>query len=426
MRVRVPGDKSLTQRALIFAALADGTSRLSGLLHGGDAESTASALRALGVGIPHLPEDGGVMEVVGVGLRGLRTPQQVLDLGNSGTGTRLLTGVLAGSGLEAVITGDDSLRSRPMRRVTEPLEAMGARFEALEGEDRLPLKVCASHPVRSVDWSSRVASAQVKSAILLAGLTGGCWVQITEPRQSRDHTERMLGHFGIPLIEHAVEGGWRVELRDVPQRIAPFTFEVPGDPSSAAFLAALAALDTTGRPLTIERAGLNPTRTAFFDVLARMGAEVTMDPDPSENGEPVGSITVKGQGLRGTEVTADEVPAMIDELTLIALLGARAEGVTTIRGARELRTKESDRIDAVARGLEALGVEIEEFDDGLSVTGTDQPFQGRVRTHHDHRIAMGFGVLGATTSGVIDIDHPESASVSFPGFWSTLQKCAAR
>jgi 3-phosphoshikimate 1-carboxyvinyltransferase len=423
MIVRVPGDKSLTQRALIMSALAEGRSRLSGLLWGGDAASTAGALRAMGAGIPELPADGGAFTVQGVGLRGLRPPPEPLDLGNSGTGARLLTGVFAGSGLTARLTGDDSLRTRPMGRVTDPLTAMGARFD-FHGEDRrLPFTVTGANPLRPIDWSSPVASAQVKSALLLAGLVGGAFVLLTEPRRSRDHTERIFAEVGVPLIEHAVADGWRVEMRDPPSEIRPLDFRVPGDVSSAAFLLALGALGAAGEELRIEEVGLNPTRTAFLDVLARMGANVTVEPgsDGDEKGEPIGAVSVRPTSLRATRVGEVEVPGLIDELPLVAVLGARAEGVTSITGAEELRGKESDRIRAMVDGLRSVGVAVEERADGMEVEGTDAPLSGRVVTHGDHRVAMAFGVLGALPGNEITVDEPGASDVSFPGFWSLLR-----
>ncbi len=429
MRLRVPGDKSLTQRALILAALGDGESRLRGLLHGGDAESTAGALRALGVHIPPLPNDGSEIRVAGVGLRGLRTPTSALDLGNSGTGTRLLLGVLAGSGLSATVTGDASLRSRPMRRVTEPLSAMGAAFEALEDPDRLPMRIKGVRPLEAIDWPSRVASAQVKSAILLAGVTGGAFSMVTEPRTSRDHTERMLRLCGVSVISHAVEAGWRVELRDPPERLRPLDFTVPGDFSSAAFLVAQAVLDSrASREVIVEGVGLNPTRTAFLGVVTRMGGRVEVDVQTGSSGpadEPVGTLRARPSPLRGVHVDGNEAPLLIDELPLVAVLGARAEGVTRIRGAAELRKKECDRIHAMVTNLRSLGVEVEEFEDGLAVTGSQGALSGRIKTYDDHRIGMSFGILGSLTSCDIEIDQPEVADVSFPGFWEVLGRLTA-
>lgn len=427
VRVRVPGDKSLTQRALIFSALAEGESRLSGLLHGGDADSTAGALRALGAEVGPLPRDGEELRVRGAGLGGFSSPQGPLDLGNSGTGTRLLLGVLAGCPLEAVLTGDASLRGRPMARVTEPLALMGARFRSLEREGRLPISVQGSRPLRPLEWDSPVASAQVKSALLLAGVTGGAFVLVTEPRRSRDHTERLLAEAGCPVVAHASGPGWRVELRDPPARLDPLDFRVPGDVSSAAFLLALAALGGAGGEVEIEGVGLNPTRTAFLDVLARMGAPVRVEPEgPAGAAEPRGTLGVVAAKLRGVTVGADEVPRLIDELPLVAVLGARAEGETRVTDAEELRHKESDRIAALVRNLRGLGVQVEEAPDGLVVQGDDRPLEGTIRTWGDHRIAMAFGVLGAAPGNRIEVDDPGAADVSFPGFWALLASLRAR
>ena len=426
MRLRVPGDKSLTQRALILASLAEGESRLSGLLHGGDAASTAAALRALGARIPELPADGGEVRIQGVGLRGLQTPRDVLDLGNSGTGTRLLTGVLAGSGLTATLDGDASLRSRPMARVTTPLQVMGARFAHGAVDGRLPMTVLGTHPLEPLDWTSPVASAQVKSALLLAGLTGGAFALVTEPRASRDHTERLLRGVGVSVVAHATAGGWRVELRDPPERIGPLDFEVPGDVSSAAFVLALAAMGGAGAGVTVERIGLNPTRIAFLGVLRRMGAEVTIERTTSDHApEPVGDVHVSPAGLKGVAIEAGEVPGLIDELPLIAALGARAAGTTRVTGAEELRAKESDRIHAMVTNLRSLGVEASEQPDGFEVEGSDVALRGSVRTFHDHRIAMSFAVLGALVGNEVTIDDPSVADVSFPGFATLLSRIQA-
>ncbi len=425
MKVTVPGDKSLTQRALILASLAEGESRLSGLLYGGDAASTAAALRCLGAGIGVLPPDGSEVLVEGVGFTGLTASNRPLDLGNSGTGTRLLLGVLAGSGISATLTGDDSLRSRPMKRVTEPLTRMGARFEYAAEAGRLPLTVHGRRPLDALDWTTPIASAQVKSAILLAGLTGGASVHVQEPAQSRDHTERLFQSIGVPVQSGPVAGGWKVSLESPPDRIWPFDFAVPGDVSSAAFVLAFAVLGGAGDGIEVEQVGLNPTRTAFLEVLQRMGADVRVEPDTSAWGvEPVGRVSVGPVSLRGVEIGGAEVPRLIDELPLIAALGARAEGVTSITGAEELRAKESDRIAAMVENLRALGVRVEERPDGLDVEGSDQPLRGRVRTRGDHRIAMAFGVLSAIGSNDIEVDDRGAADVSFPGFWALLDRLA--
>jgi 3-phosphoshikimate 1-carboxyvinyltransferase len=420
--IRVPGDKSLTQRALILAALASGESRLSGLLYGGDAASTAGAVRALGAELGPIPPDGGELRVRGAGLTGLREAAE-LDLGNSGTGARLLLGVLAGAPVRTRVTGDASLRRRPMGRVTVPLGRMGAVFAGPEGGERLPLEVRGGRPLRPLEWESPVASAQVKSSLLLAGLTGAARVRVSEPRRSRDHTERLLGHLGVSVEEAPLDGRWTVELRDPPPVLPPLDFAVPGDVSSAAFFLALAALGGIDE-LAVEGVGLNPTRTAFLDVLERMGASVATEDVREAAGETVGRLVARPGELNGTEVGAEEIPRLIDELPLVAVLGARARGTTRVTDAEELRHKESDRIDALVTNLRALGVEVEERPDGFEVAGDDRPLRGRVAARGDHRIAMAFGVLGALPGNEIEVDHPGAADVSFPGFWDLLRRTA--
>jgi 3-phosphoshikimate 1-carboxyvinyltransferase len=267
-----------------------------------------------------------------------------------------------------------------------------------------------------------VASAQVKSALLLAGITGHAAVCLTEPRRTRDHTERLLARMGVQLVEHAGAPGWRVELREPPERLEPLEYHVPGDPSSAAFFVALAVLGGAGFHLEVEGVGLNPTRTAFFDLVRRMGGSVETEPEAGPPGaEPVGTVLARQGDLMGVSVGADEVPGLIDELPLLAVLGARARGETRIGGAGELRHKESDRIAVMVENLRAVGAEAEELPDGLTVVGSDRPLRGKVRTHGDHRIAMAFGVLGALPGNRISLDDAEAADVSFPGFWPLLR-----
>lgn len=421
--VRVPGDKSLTHRALMFAAAGSGVSHLSGLLPGADCRSTAAILNALGAGIPDLPMDGSPIEVTSAGLAEWRQPAEILDCGNSGTTARLIVGLLAGLPLTATLTGDESLRSRPMRRVTEPLAAMGASFRELERPDRLPIEIRggALHPF---SYRSPKASAQIKSAILLAGLSGGVEVEVWEPALSRDHTERILTALGVRVASGPAEGGWRVRSEPPSGPIPPLEMAVPGDPSSAAFLLALATLASHGE-LRIRDVGINPTRTGFFHALQRMGGTVRIENERVSGGEPIGDLVASAATLRATNVEGDEVPSMIDELPLIACLAARAEGETVVRGAEELRAKESDRIAAVVSNLRALDVDAEELPDGFVVRGGDAPLRGRVRTHHDHRIAMAFGVLAALPGSEIEIEDPEVVDVSFPGFWTLLQDLAA-
>ncbi len=423
-RIRVPGDKSVTQRALIFASLASGNSRLRGLLPGEDPQSTAAVLRDLGVDIPSFDGDGAEVRIQGVGLRGLKAPSGILDFENSGTGARLMLGVLAGQPMTVVVTGDASLRSRPMRRVTAPLSKMGAVFRETGEPDCLPLEVTGG-PLGPLDYDSPAATAQVKSALLLAGLVGGAVVQVSEPHRSRDHTERMLSMCGVSVDSHQAGGVWRVESRDPPERIAPLDLEVPGDFSSATFLLALAILGGVEGGLEIDRVGVNPTRCGLLNVLERMGASVLADSSAESSDddgrEPVSSLRGMPSTLVGTSVGGAEVPAMIDEFPVLAILAARAEGVTRITGAAELRLKESDRIQVLADNLRAVGVRAEELSDGLEIEGGDHPLAGRVSSHHDHRIALAFGVLGALPGNQIEIDGADVADVSFPGFRGMLE-----
>jgi 3-phosphoshikimate 1-carboxyvinyltransferase len=415
--LRVPGDKSLTHRALMLAALASGESRIRRPLVGADTESTAAALRMLGCTIPALDEDGEIT-IRGLGLHGLREPAAVVDCGNSGTTTRLLMGILAGMPFATTLTGDASLCSRPMRRVTAPLAAMGATFEELGEPDRLPVRIRGG-ALRGIHHDSPHASAQVKSAILLAGLTGGVEVSVTEPLLSRDHTERMLSVLGVTLErEFRDDGACRVLLRPT-NALAPLDFDVPGDFSSAAFIMAFAARHAT-RPVRIADVGLNPGRTGFLAVLQRMGGRAHVENERESCGEPVGDVVVEAGPLVATRVEAAEIPSLVDEIPAIAVLAARAGGATVITGAGELRVKESDRIAAVVRNLQAIGVDARELEDGMIIHGTDAALQGSVQSFHDHRIAMAFGLLAAEAPAAITIDDRDVVGVSFPSFWSTL------
>jgi 3-phosphoshikimate 1-carboxyvinyltransferase len=416
--VAVPGDKSITHRALMFAALANGESRLRGLLPGADCRSTASVLRALGCDVPDLPADGSEIRIAGRGIGAWRAPAAWLDCGNSGTTARLMMGLLASRPFASTLTGDESLRGRPMRRITEPLERMGARFVEHGPAGRLPIEVVGG-PLQPIDYVSPKASAQIKSAVLLAGLGAGVPVSVTEPMISRDHTERMLAALGEGIGAEDADDGWRTFLRPSGRDLPPLELEVPGDPSSAAFLVALALLADRGE-LRIRNVGINPTRIGFFLLVERMGARVAMENVRAAGGEPVADLVVRPARLRAIEVGAADVPNAIDEIPMLAVLAARAEGETRITGAGELRVKETDRIAAVAGNLRALGVEAEELEDGIVVRGTDRPLRGRVQAFHDHRIAMAFGVLGAQPGNAIEVDHPEVVDVSFPGFWALL------
>jgi 3-phosphoshikimate 1-carboxyvinyltransferase len=428
--IRVPGDKSVAHRALILASVAQGESRVRGVPPSGDLKSTAGVLRALGAPVPPIPDDGGEMTIPGRGLRGLQSPEAPLDCGNSGTTSRLILGLLAGLPVEAVVTGDDSLRSRPMDRVTIPLSRMGATFGSEGGSGRLPLRVRGGslHGVRHV---SPVASAQVKSALLLAGLAGGVSVEVTEPGRSRDHSERMLRGMGAQVEEGPVDGegreshgGWRVALARPPVSLDPLDLTVPGDFSSAAFFLVLGLLHGAGPELRIPGVGLNPTRTGLLAALEAMGARIRVEneegaEDPAR--EPMGDLVVEPGELVGVGVGGEVIPSLIDELPALAVAATRARGVTEIRDAAELRVKEADRIRALAENLSALGVRVEELPDGLRIHGSQAPLEGTVPSHGDHRIAMAFGVLGALPDCEVHVDDPGAADVSFPGFWDLLR-----
>jgi 3-phosphoshikimate 1-carboxyvinyltransferase len=412
--VRAPGDKSITHRALLLAALGRGVSHIGGALVSFDARSSARVLRQLGAEITPLRE-GDLLTVRGRGR--LRAPAGTLHCGNSGTTTRLLLGLLAGHRFRATLTGDASLRRRPMRRVTEPLARMGARFEERAG-DGLPLMIRGG-PLRPLRYAMPVSSAQIKSSLLLAGVVGGVAVAVREPRsRSRDHTERMLRAFGYQVAE---VDGW-IEFRPG-GRIEPFDLQVPGDPSSAAFLIGAAILADAGE-LRIARVGVNPTRTGFLRVLERMGAPVQLEAADTSFGEPVADLVARPARLRGTEVTADEIPTLIDEIPLLAVLAARADGETIFRDVGELRVKESDRLGLIAENVRAVGGHAEVRGDDLHVDGGDAPPRGRVRTAADHRIAMAFAVMNTLPGARIEIDDLHCAAVSFPGFSETLRRIA--
>ncbi len=403
---RVPGDKSITHRVLLLAGLARGRSRIRGALTALDARSTARVVRQLGVRVSAL-RAGATVEIHGRG--GFRRPEATLYCGNSGTTARLLMGLLAGHRFPARIAGDASLRRRPMGRVTEPLAAAGAAFTGDPG--RLPLTIRGGQ-LAPIVWQLPVASAQIKSALLLAGVTGGVPVTLREPARSRDHTERLLSSFGYTLT--ATSAGLAFEPTG---EIAPFELDVPGDPSSAAFLAAAAVL---GRRGLVRIAGIsrNPTRTGWLEVLARMGAVVAIEPGAEVGGEPTGDLLVGAGELQAVQVAAEEAPGLIDEIPILAALAARAAGESRFAGLAELRVKESDRLTLMASNLRAIGVDAAVDGEDLVVVGTDRPLRGAVVTHGDHRIAMAFAVLD--TRGAIRIDDPDCAAVSFPGFAAAL------
>jgi 3-phosphoshikimate 1-carboxyvinyltransferase len=403
----VPGDKSVSHRFVMLASLAQGRSEAHGFLEGEDALATVAAFRAMGVSIdgPHL----GHLVVHGVGLQGLKAPAGALDMGNSGTAMRLLAGVLAGQPFDSVLTGDESLRQRPMGRIVTPLTAMGARLSSEEG-GRPPLRIAARNaPLAGIEYDLPVASAQVKSCLLLAGLFASGEVVVHEPAPTRDHTERMLRGFGA---EVGVQGA-RVSL-EPGQRLTGTTLRVPADISSAAFFLAGACI-APDSDVVLRGVGVNPTRTGVLDVLEAMGADVQRDNPRLQGGEPTADLRVRYRRLRGIEIDPRWVPLAIDEFPALMVAAAFAEGDTVLRGAGELRVKESDRIAAVAGGLRALGVEVEEFPDGMRVRG-GAPGGGVVSSRGDHRIAMAFAMAGAGARGAVTVEDCANVNTSFPGF----------
>ena len=416
--VRTPGDKSISHRSLIFAALANGESRICHILESADVQATGNALRALGADIPAMSPD---MVVTGHGMGALHSPTAPLDCQNSGTTTRLLAGLIAGlDGVSARFEGDASLSRRPMRRVAAPLTAMGATFEfqGAIGHSGLPMRVTGA-ALQPIEWRSEHASAQVKGALLLAGLASGVEVTVREPQRSRDHSERMLTARGVSL--DVLDDGVHLAAR---QALLPTDIDVPADPSSAAFFAGLTALADHGE-LRLVDVCLNPTRSGAFDVMRRMGVSLTIEDERVVGGETIGTVVVRPGLLVGTQIGGDEIPRCIDELPLLACIAARATGETRITDASELRVKESDRIHAVVENLRALGVDAEEFPDGMRIVGSKKPLVGRVATYGDHRLAMAFGVLGAVPANSIVIDDPACVAVSYPTFWSDLARVIA-
>ena len=409
----VPGDKSISHRALMLAALAVGETAITGLLEGDDVRHTAVALRALGVSVNR---DGpGAWRINGVGVGGLLPPDDVIDLGNSGTAARLLCGLLAGHGFSAVLTGDASLRNRPMGRVIAPLTAMGATFQARDG-GRMPLTITGSDNLRPTTYTLPVASAQVKSAVLLAGLHAPGETTVVEPTPTRDHTERMLGHFGAEIRVDDGAAGRRITLTGQPE-LAPAAIAVPADPSSAAF-PAVAALLVEGSNITLPGVCANPTRTGLYTTLAEMGAALSWRNERLDGGEPVTDLAVQASQLSGVDVPAERAPAMIDEYPVLAVAAACADGTTVFRGVEELRHKESDRLAAIAAGLTACGVKVEETADSLTIHGTVGRVAGgaTIAAALDHRIAMSFLVLGLASEKPVSVTGAGSIETSFPDF----------
>jgi 3-phosphoshikimate 1-carboxyvinyltransferase len=415
--IAVPGDKSISHRAVLFGAIAEGETRIRGFGRSADTESTIAAVRALGVEV--VEEDEDTLVVHGVGLRGLRSPGGAIDCENAGTLVRLLAGILAGQeGEEFELVGDESLSARPMDRIADPLALMGAGVETSDG--RLPMAIHGRR-LKAVDYRLPVASAQVKSAVLLAGLYPDGRTTIVEPLPTRDHTELMLGAAGARVIRRPSS----VSIEPPAQLVLPEVF-VPGDFSSAApFL--VAATLIAGSELTLHDVGLNPRRTGLLVVLERMGARVTVFNRRKIAGEQIGDIDVRSSELTATEIRAEEVPLMIDELPLFAVAAAHAHGESVVRGAEELRTKESDRIEAVSSGLRALGVHISATPDGFRVRGVPaRPRGGGMRSEGDHRIAIVGAIAGLASREGVEIEGAEAVAVSFPGFFELLDSISRR
>lgn len=403
---RVPGDKSISHRSIMLGALAEGTTRVRGFLEGDDALATVAAFRAMGVQIEG-PDDGRVT-VHGVGLRGLQAPAEALDLGNSGTTIRLLSGLLAGQAFASELTGDVSLCRRPMGRVIEPLTLMGASIDSAEG-GRPPLKIAGGKPLQGIHYDLPMASAQVKSCVLLAGLYADGTTSVTEPAPTRDHTERMLRGFGYPVqCEDGIislAGGGSLRAADI---------DVPADISSAAFFLVAASI-APGSDLLLTHVGINPTRTGVLNILQLMGADISLRNQREVGGEPVADIRVRYAPLKGIEIPVEQVPLAIDEFPALFIAAACATGRTVLRGAEELRVKESDRIAAMAEGLTTLGITTQVLEDGIIIEG-GTPGGGVIRTFHDHRIAMAFAIAALRSEEeirVLDCDH---VATSFPGF----------
>ncbi|MFN3425487.1 MAG: 3-phosphoshikimate 1-carboxyvinyltransferase [Novosphingobium meiothermophilum] len=426
-RIRVPGDKSISHRSIMLGALAVGETRVTGLLEGEDVLSTAAAMRAMGATIER--DAKGMWHVHGVGAGGLLQPQQALDMGNSGTSTRLLMGLVASHPITATFVGDASLSKRPMGRVIDPLSMMGAQFTASPG-GRLPLTLRGISPAVPIEYRLPVASAQVKSAVLLAGLNTPGITTVIEPIPTRDHSERMLRGFGAELTVDLADDGTRIIRVRGEAELTPQDIVVPGDPSSAAFFV-VAALLVEGSDLVIENVGLNPTRAALFDVLRLMGGNIEETDRRDVGGEPVADLRVRHSVLTGIEVDPAVVPSMVDEFPILFVAAALAQGRTVTSGLEELRVKESDRISAMRAALELAGATVTETEDGLIIDGTGGDLLpgtadgASVVTHLDHRIAMSMAIAGLASRSGVSVDDTRPIATSFPIFESLLESAAA-
>ena len=414
-QIKVPGDKSISHRALMLGAMAVGETIISNLLEGEDVLHTAEAMRKMGAKISHGSD--GLWRVHGVGIGGLKETNSVLDMGNSGTSTRLLMGLVSGQPITTTFTGDASLTKRPMNRVINPLEMMGASFMAQDG-GRLPITVKGAQNPLAIEYTLPVASAQVKSAILLAGLNARGQTTVIETHATRDHTENMLRHFGVNVITENLENGAKAIHLTGQQDLMPCAVDVPGDPSSAAF-PVIAALINEGSDITISNMGINETRIGLYTTLREMGADITFENQKMQAGELIADIRVKGTGsLKGIDVPEDRIPSMIDEFPILCVAASMAQGTTKMTGLSELRVKESDRLLMMAKGLHACGVDLEMGEDSLVIKGKGKPCIGGacVETALDHRIAMSFLILGSITDEPVSIDDAAPIATSFPNF----------
>ena len=414
--ITVPGDKSISHRSIMLGAIANGVTTVRGFLRGEDNMSTMHAFRAMGVAIT---DDGETIQITGRGLHGLKEPGDVLDCGNSGTTIRLITGLLSGQSFFSVVTGDQYLRKRPMKRVVEPLTRMGARIAGRNGGTLAPLAVNGGG-LKGISYQSPVSSAQIKSSIMLAGLYAEGETNVTEPSLSRDHSERMFRYFGASLdvLSNGVTVRGGVELTG--QEVT-----VPGDISSAAFFI-VAALVTPGSELLIRNVGVNPSRTGVIDILKAMGGDIQLVDSREVSGEPVANILVRSSSLKGIEISGSVVPRAIDEFPAICVAAARAEGITTIRDARELRVKETDRITAMAVNLRKLGITVTETEDGMDISGSGQLLGGSVDSCGDHRIAMSMSVAALVASSAITVSDIDCVATSFPTFFPLLEEVAVK
>lgn len=414
--IAVPGDKSISHRSIMLGSISRGETTVRGFLRGEDNIATLNAFRAMGITID---DDGETLRIAGKGLRGLSEPTDVIDCGNSGTSMRLLTGLLAPQRFYSVLSGDQYLRRRPMRRVLEPLARMGACLYGREGGEKAPLAI-VGRELTGISYTSPVASAQVKSALMLAGLYADGETRIAEPHLSRDHSERMFRHFGADIETGPggvlVRSGRELEGRDI---------VVPGDISSAAFFM-VAALIVPGSELLIRGVGVNPTRTGIIDILTAMGGSVELLDQREVSGEPVADILVRSSRLKGINIAGEVVTRAIDEFPVICVAAANAEGRTVVREARELRVKETDRIAAMATNLRAVGVSVTETEDGMDIDGAEQVASGAVNSFGDHRIAMSMLVAGLSAAGEIAVSDTECVATSFPTFFSILEKVSVR